>query len=147
MRVRIRTTAGASLTIIAPRIDLDVRPRRHFHGLESIPGVRQILRPPWSGCALLLGTWSKSPLPPELAHVVLGRFDGRGRFIRRVVNFSLDGRPIIGGDIGRASAVTRSGAAGRCLAAVLVGRAIGWSWWDGSDGLIIGVITAVRLSP
>ena len=74
----------------------------------NIAAMRQDpARRPWSGYSLPLGTWSKSPLPPELAHVVLGSFDRRGRFTRRVVNYSLDGRPIIGGDIRRASAVPR----------------------------------------
>ncbi|KAI9790886.1 MAG: hypothetical protein M1816_004647 [Peltula sp. TS41687] len=95
-----------SPTTALPRARVDPRRKANLAAMRHDPTRR-----PWSGCSLLLGTWSKSPLPPELAHVVLGSFDGRGngrgRFIRRVVNLSLDGRPIIGGDIGRASAVTR----------------------------------------
>lgn len=62
---------------------------------------------PWSGRAVLLGTWTRSPLPPMEAPVVVGHFDRRGRFARRVIHHTLDGHPIVGVDIPRVASVSR----------------------------------------
>ncbi|KAI9829392.1 MAG: hypothetical protein M1826_005712 [Phylliscum demangeonii] len=61
---------------------------------------------PWASHGVLLGTYRLSPeRRPGRAHVVIGGFDRRDRFIRRVHNYDRQGEILPGGQLGRITSV------------------------------------------
>lgn len=62
---------------------------------------------PWSSTGILLGTYLFCPKRLGRWHVVIGSFDARGHFIRRLRNYERQGGILPKGQMGRLSSIRR----------------------------------------